>query len=296
MKNTIFTGSCVALVTPMNDDYSVNYDVLEELIEWHIAKGTDAICACGTTGEASTLDLDEHDLVIKRTVEIVNKRVPVIAGTGSNDTVYGIGTSQRAEKLGADALLIVTPYYNKASQAGLIKHYTKTAESVNLPIILYNVPGRTGTNMLPATVKELSKIPNIVAIKEASDNLSQVSQIAALCGDDIDIYSGCDDLNVPILSVGAKGAISVLADVCPDVAHNIIALWHEGKVKESAALHLEYFDLCKALFCDVNPIPAKTALNLMGFNVGPCRLPLCEMGDAALETLKAALNNHGLIK
>ena len=251
MKNTIFTGSCVALVTPFNDDYSVNYKVMEELIEWHIANGTDAICTCGTTGEASTLTLEEHDDVIRRTIEIVNHRVPVIAGTGSNDTAYGIGTSQRAEKMGADAILLVTPYYNKASQLGLIKHYTATAESVSIPVILYNVPGRTGTNLLPATIKELSKIPNIVAVKEASDNLSQVSQIAALCGDDIDIYSGCDDLIVPIMSVGGKGVISVLADVAPKVAHDIASLYLEGKTKESAALQLEYFDLCKALLCDV---------------------------------------------
>lgn len=295
MKNTIFTGSCVALVTPMNEDYSLNLDVLEQLIEWHIEKGTDAICACGTTGEASTLSTEEHDLVVKRTVEIVNGRIPVVAGTGSNDTAYAIRTSQAAQAAGADALLLVTPYYNKASQLGLVKHYTTIADSVDLPIILYNVPGRTGTNMLPATVKELSQHRNIVAVKEASDNLSQVSEISALCGDDMDIYSGCDDLIVPILSVGGKGVISVLADVAPDVAHNIVALWNEGKVKESAALQLEYFDLCKALFYDVNPIPAKTALNLMGINVGPCRLPLCEMNEAALPKLKAALANHGLI-
>lgn len=295
MKNTIFTGSCVALVTPMNDDYSVNLAMLEQLIEWHIEKGTDAICTCGTTGEASTLSTEEHDLVVKRTVEIVNGRIPVIAGTGSNDTAYAIRTSQAAQAAGADALLLVTPYYNKASQKGLIKHYTTIADSVELPIILYNVPGRTSTNLLPATVRELSNHRNIVAIKEASDNVSQVSQVAALCGENIDIYSGCDDLIVPILSVGGKGVISVLADVVPDVAHNIVALWLEGKVKESAALQLEYFDLCKALFCDVNPIPVKTALNLMGINVGPCRLPLCEINEAVLPQLEAALANHGLI-
>lgn len=295
MKNTIFTGSCVALVTPMNDDYSVNLAMLEQLIEWHIEKGTDAICACGTTGEASTLSTEEHDLVVKRTVEIVNGRIPVIAGTGSNDTAYAIRTSQAAQAAGADALLLVTPYYNKASQKGLIKHYTTIADSVELPIILYNVPGRTSTNLLPATVRELSEHRNIVAIKEASDNVSQISQVAALCGENIDIYSGSDDLIVPILSVGGKGVISVLADVVPDVAHNIAALWLEGKVKESASLQLEYLDLCKALFCDVNPIPVKTALNLMGINVGPCRLPLCEINEAVLPQLETALANHGLI-
>ncbi|MBQ4312643.1 MAG: 4-hydroxy-tetrahydrodipicolinate synthase, partial [Clostridia bacterium] len=200
-----------------------------------------------------------------------------------------------AEKLGADALLMVTPYYNKASQLGLVKHYTKMADSVSLPIILYNVPGRTATNLLPATVKELTAHPNIVAIKEASDNVSQVSQVAALCGDDIDIYSGCDDLIVPILSVGGKGVISVLSNVMPQTAHDICAKYFEGDVKGSRDLQLGVFDLCKSLFCDVNPIPVKTALNLMGFNVGPCRLPLCEMSEGPLNQLKASLSAHGLI-
>lgn len=295
MKNTVFTGSCVALVTPMNDDYSVNYTVMEQLIELQIANGTDAICVCGTTGEASTLSLEEHDDVIKRAVEIVGKRVPVIAGTGSNDTAYGIATSQRAEKLGADALLVVTPYYNKSSQAGLIKHYTMMANSVSIPIILYNVPSRTSTNMLPSTVKALSELPNIVAVKEASDNLSQVSQIAALCGDDISIYSGCDDLIVPILSVGGKGVISVLSHIIPRETHEIVASYLAGDVKKSREIQLKYFDLCKALFFDVNPIPVKAALNLMGIKVGPCRMPLCEIGEGALEQLKKALSAHGLI-
>ena len=295
MKQTIFSGSCVALVTPMNDDYSVNFKAIDELVEFHISGGTDAICVCGTTGEASTLTTTEHIAVIERVVKAVNGRIPVIAGTGSNDTAYGIRNSISAEQVGADALLLVTPYYNKASQLGLIKHYTAMADAVNIPIILYNVPGRTSTNMLPATVKELAKHPRIVAIKEASDNLSQVSQIAALCGDDIDIYSGCDDLIVPIMSVGGKGVISVLADVVPKVAHDIASLYLQGKTDESRRLQLEYFDLCKALFYDVNPIPVKAALNLMGINVGPCRLPLCEMGEEPLERLKVALKNHSLI-
>ncbi len=295
MSNTIFTGACVALVTPMNDDYTVNYAAIEQLVEAQIAAGTDAICACGTTGEASTLSAEEHDAVIKRVVEVVNKRVPVVAGTGSNDTAYGIMTSQHAEQLGADALLLVTPYYNKASQLGLIKHYTMLADSVSLPIILYNVPSRTATNLLPETVKTLSAHPNIVAIKEASDNISQVTKIASLCGDDIDIYSGCDDLIVPILSVGGKGVISVLSNVVPKVAHDICELYLTGKTEESRKLVLEYYDLCKALFVDVNPIPVKTALNLMGVNVGPCRMPLCEMSEGPLETLKASLSRHGLI-
>jgi len=295
MKQTIFTGSCVALVTPMNDDFSVNFDAIDRLVEFHIENGTDAICACGTTGEASTLSTGEHIAVIERVVKAVRGRVPVIAGTGSNDTSYGIRNSLNAEEVGADALLLVTPYYNKASQSGLIKHYTAIADKVTLPIILYNVPGRTSTNMLPATVKELSKHPRIVAIKEASDNISQVSQIAALCGDDIDIYSGCDDLIVPILSVGGKGVISVLADILPNVAHNIVSLFLEGKVAESRALQLEYFDVCKALFYDVNPIPAKAAMNLMGMDVGPCRLPLSEMEADAFERMKKVLKAHDLI-
>ena len=294
MSNTIFSGACVALVTPFNDDFSVNYNKLEELIEFQIANGTDAICACGTTGEASTLTLEEHDEVIKRTIEIVNGRVPVIAGTGSNDTVYGIATSQRAEQMGADALLLVTPYYNKTSQSGLVKHYQAMADSMDIPFIVYNVPGRTGMNITPATVKELSKIPNVVAIKEASDNVGQVSQIAATC--DIDIYSGCDDLIVPIMSVGGKGVISVLSNVIPKETHEMAAACLSGDYARARELQLGYFDLCKALFADVNPVPVKAALNLMGFNVGPCRAPLYEITPAALETLKTALDAHGLLK
>ncbi|MBE6760302.1 MAG: 4-hydroxy-tetrahydrodipicolinate synthase [Ruminococcaceae bacterium] len=294
MSNTIFTGACVALVTPFNDDYSVNYNKLEELIEFQIANGTDAICACGTTGEASTLTLEEHDEVIKRTIEIVNGRVPVVAGTGSNDTAYGIATSQRAQQMGADALLLVTPYYNKTSQSGLVKHYQAMADSMDIPFIVYNVPGRTGMNITPATVKELSKIPNVVAIKEASDNVGQVSQIAATC--DIDIYSGCDDLIVPIMSVGGKGVISVLSNVIPKETHEMAAACLSGDFARARELQLGYFDLCKALFADVNPVPVKAALNLMGFNVGPCRAPLYEITPAALETLKAALDAHGLLK
>lgn len=295
MKKPIFTGACVALVTPMNSDYSVNYKALEELVEFQINNGTDAICACGTTGEASTLSAQEHDDVIKCVVDVAAGRVPVVAGTGSNDTAYGMNTSKRAEKLGADALLMVTPYYNKTSQKGLIQHFTKMASATDLPIILYNVPGRTGLNMLPATVKELSKVENIVAIKEASDNVSQATQIAALCGDGFAIYSGCDDLIVPLMSIGAKGVISVLSNVIPRETHELCASYLCGDVAKSRALQLEYFDLCKALFYDVNPIPAKTALNLMGMNVGPCRLPLCEITDSALASLKESLKAHGLI-
>lgn len=295
MKQTIFSGACVALVTPMNDDHSINFKKLDELVEFQIENGTDAICACGTTGEASTLTTTEHIAVIERVVKDVRGRVPVIAGTGSNDTAYGIRNSISAEKVGADALLLVTPYYNKASQKGLVKHFTAIADSVNIPIILYNVPGRTSTNIQPATVKKLAEHPNIVAIKEASGDLGQVSQIAALCGDDIDIYSGEDNLIVPILSVGGKGVISVLSDVVPKVAHDIASLYLQGRVEESRQLQLEYYDLCKALFYDVNPIPVKEALNLMGMNVGPCRLPLCEMEDEPRERMIAVMKKHGLI-
>lgn len=296
MNNTIFTGACVALVTPFNDDFSVNYKKLEELVEFQIANGTDAICACGTTGEASTLTLEEHDEVIKRVVEIVNKRVPVVAGTGSNDTAYGIATSERAEKMGADALLLVTPYYNKTSQYGLVQHYKAMAENIKLPFIVYNVPGRTGMNITPATVKELSKIPNVVAIKEASDNVGQVSQIAAMCGDDIDIYSGCDDLIVPIMSVGGKGVISVLSNVLPKETHEMAQACLDGDFARGRELQMGYFDLCKALFADVNPIPVKAALNLMGFEVGPCRAPLYDITPAALEQLRSVLDAHGMLK
>lgn len=296
MANPIFTGACVALVTPMNDDYSINFERIDDIVEQQIAGGTDAICVCGTTGEASTLNAEEHDAVIKRVVDAVHKRIPVIAGTGSNDTNYGIMTSLHAQELGADALLMVTPYYNKASQLGLIKHYTKLADSVKLPIILYNVPSRTSTNLLPETIKELSKHPNIVAVKEASDNVSQITKVASLCGDDVTIYSGSDDLIVPVISIGGKGVISVLSNIVPKVAHDIAALSIEGKYDESRKLALEYYDLCKALFCDVNPIPVKTAMNLMGMDVGPCRLPLCEMSEGPLQQLKASLVRHGLIQ
>ena len=295
MAQPIFTGACVALVTPMNDDYSINYDRIADLVEAQIAGGTDAICVCGTTGEASTLDAEEHDAVIKKVVDVVNKRVPVIAGTGSNDTRYGIMTSQHAQELGADALLMVTPYYNKASQLGLVKHYTKLADSVSLPIILYNVPSRTSTNLLPETVAELSKHPNIVGIKEASDNVSQITKVLPLCGDDVTVYSGSDDLIVPVMALGGKGVISVLSNIAPRLAHDIASKYLEGDIETSRKLALEYYDLCKALFCDVNPIPVKTAMNLMGMKVGPCRLPLCEMSEGPLETLKRSLARHGLI-
>ena len=295
MKNTIFTGAGVALVTPFNDDFSVNYDCLEKLIEMQIEGGTDSIITCGTTGEGSTLSREEHIAVVKRTIEIVDHRVPVIAGTGSNDTAFAIELTKEAQQLGADASLQITPYYNKTSQKGLIAHFTAIAKACDMPMILYCVPGRTGVNILPETCKALSELPNIVAVKEASDNVSQVTAIARLCGEDLDIYSGCDDLILPIMACGGKGVISVLSNVAPKAAHDIAALYLEGKVEESRKLQLEYFDLCKALFWDVNPIPVKAAMNMMGLNVGPCRLPLVEMDDDKKAALYNVLKAHSLV-
>ena len=295
MKNTIFTGAGVAIVTPMNEDGSVNYNAFADLIDFQIENKTDAIIACGTTGESATLSGEEHLNVIKFAIEHTAGRIPVIAGTGSNDTKYAVELSKEAEELGADGLLMVTPYYNKTSQRGLVAHFGMVAENVTAPIILYSVQSRTGVNILPETALELSKYENIVAIKEASGNISQVAKIKALCGDNLDIYSGNDDQIVPLLSLGGKGVISVLSNVAPEVAHNICQYYFDGKVKESAALQLEYLDLCNDLFLDVNPIPVKEALNMMGMNVGPCRLPLYEMTDAAKEKLAATMAKHGLL-
>ena len=293
-KNTIFTGAGIAIVTPMNADGSVNYAKYRELIDWQIENGTDAIITCGTTGESSTLTHEEHTQVIKTAIEQANGRVPVIAGTGSNDTAYGIELSREAQRLGADALLLVTPYYNKTSQRGLIAHYTAIADAVALPIILYNVPSRTGVTIQPATVAELAKHPNIVALKEASGNISAAAKIAATC--DIDLYSGNDDPIVPLLSLGGKGVISVLSNVAPREAHDIVAKWMAGDTAGSRDLQLHYLELCNALFCDVNPIPVKEALNQMGWDVGPCRLPLYEMDEKGKATVAAALKKYGLVK
>lgn len=296
MKKTIFTGSAVAIITPMNADGSINFDKLAEIIEEQIDGGTDAIVTCGTTGESATMSVEEHVSVIKFTIEQVNHRVPVIAGTGSNETEFAVEMSKDAERLGADALLCVTPYYNKTSQRGLVAHYTAIADAVNLPIILYNVPSRTGVNIQPETVKTLSKHPNIAAVKEASGNISQVAKIRALCGDDIAIYSGNDDQITPIMSLGGKGVISVLANVAPKIAHDIAATALEGNYKESARLQTEYLDLINGLFMDVNPIPVKEAMNLMGKDVGECRLPLYRMTDENNARLHEILKKHGLAK
>ena len=243
MKKEIFTGSGVAIITPMNQDGSINYAELEKLIEFQIQNGTDAIITCGTTGESATMSHEEHCKVIEFTVEKVNKRVPVIAGTGSNDTAYAIKLSQEAEKLGADALLVVTPYYNKASQHGLIKHFTAIADSVSIPMILYNIPSRTGCLIKPETYVELCKHPNIVATKEATGDLSLIAKVAALCGDKLTIYSGNDDQTLPILSLGGKGIISVIANICPQLSHDICATYFEGDIEKSRKLFLENLEL-----------------------------------------------------
>ncbi len=293
---SIFTGAGVALVTPTNPDGSVRFDEMRKLIEFQIANHTDALIICGTTGEASILSDEDQVECIRFAKEVANGRVPVIAGAGSNCTQHCIALSQACEKAGADALLLVTPYYNKATQKGLILHYTAVAESVSIPIILYNVPGRTGCNIAPKTVLELSKVKNIVAIKEASGNFSQIAEIAALCGSDFDIYSGNDDQIVPMLALGAKGVISVLSNVAPKQTHDMVKKFTSGDIAGAAKLQLEAIELINALFCEVNPIPVKTALGLMGYNVGDCVLPLCTMEDKNLETLKTAMQNYGLLK
>ncbi len=289
MKKTIFTGAAVALVTPFLEDGTVNYKKLEELIEYQIANSTDAIVACGTTGEASTLTDDEHKEVIRFTVEKVAGRIPVIAGTGSNDTAYSLELSQFAKEVGADAHLQVTPYYNKTTQKGLIKHFEYVADRVDLPMILYNVPGRTGMNILPETYGELCKHPNIVAAKEANGDVAALVKTMDICGDELDIYSGDDGLIVPMMSLGAKGVISVLSNIKPKETHEICQLFMDGKIAESAKMQKAYNNLINALFIETNPIPVKTALNVLGFEVGECRLPLCEMSEANLEKLKKYL-------
>ena len=295
MKDLIFKGAAVAMVTPFKDNNEIDYEELNRLIDFNIENGTNAIVITGTTGESSTLSDEEHKKAIKHTVEYVNKRIPVIAGTGSNDTEYAVQLSQYAESVGVDGLLIVTPYYNKATQKGLIEHYTYIADRVNTPIILYNVPSRTGVNIAPATYLALSKHRNIVAAKEASGDLSTLLKTRALCGDDLAIYSGNDDQIVPILSLGGAGVISVLSNVMPKETSDICKLYFEGKVKESGELQIKLCDLINALFVEVNPIPVKTALRLMGYNVGKLRMPLSEMTEKNLETLKNALKKHDLI-
>ena len=295
MKKTVFTGAGVAIITPMQADGSINYPELGRIIEDQIKNSTDAIIICGTTGEASTMPDAEHLECIEYTVKKVSGRIPVIAGTGSNDTKHAIELSKQAEKLGVDAVLQVTPYYNKTSQAGLIRHFTSVADAISIPVMLYNVPSRTGVNISPATCKELSKHPNIVAIKEASGNISQVAEIYALCKDELAIYSGCDDQIVPVLSLGGKGVISVLSNVAPKQTHDICRLWFEGNVKESLEIQMHFLEVCKQLFCDVNPIPAKAAMNLLGYQAGSCRLPLVDLSEEHTQILKKAMQEAGLL-
>ena len=291
----IFKGAGVAIVTPMYEDGSVNYDKLAELLEEQIAGGTDAIIICGTTGESATMSEAEHSKVIKFAIDKVAKRIPVIAGTGSNCTQTAIELSKQAEADGADALLLVTPYYNKATQKGLIAHYTAIAESVSLPIIMYNVPSRTGCNIQPETAAYLAKnVKNIVAIKEASGNISQVAKVKALAGDSLDIYSGNDDQVIPLLALGGIGVISVLSNVAPKQTHDMVMEYLEGDREKALKIQLAALPLIDALFCEVNPIPVKAALNLMGKEVGPLRAPLTTMEEAHQQTLAQAMKDFGI--
>jgi 4-hydroxy-tetrahydrodipicolinate synthase len=295
MKKTIFTGAGIAIVTPMKADGSVNYDKLGQLIEQQISGGTDAIIICGTTGESPTLTRDEHAKAVKYTVDRTAGRIPVIAGTGSNDTRTALELSLEAEQAGVDGLLLVTPFYNKSTQTGLVKHYEYIADRVHTPMILYNVPSRTGIEIKPATFKELSKHPNIVADKEATGNLSAAARTLALCGDDLSVYSGNDADTVPIMSIGGKGVISVLSNIMPRQTHDICAKFFAGDVAGAAKLQLSLMSLIDALFIEVNPIPVKAAMNLMGMDVGECRMPLTTMLDSDLDVLKAEMKKHGLI-
>lgn len=292
---SIFTGSGVALITPFNSDKSIDFDTFEKLINFQIENKTDAIIVCGTTGEASTLSEKEHLDAVKFCVDIVNKRVPVIAGAGSNSTAHSLNLCKSCFDAGVDGLLIVTPYYNKTTQKGLINHYKILAESVSLPIILYNVPSRTGLNIEPKTVSELSKVKNIVGIKEASGNISQVVDIASICPEDFYIYSGNDDQVLPVLSVGGKGVISVLANIAPKDTHNMVKSFLNGQFETSNKLQLNAIELVNSLFCEVNPIPVKTALSLMGFGEVNFREPLLQMEEKDFKKLEDAMKHYKLI-
>ncbi len=295
MKKTIFEGACTAIVTPFHADGSVNFDELAKLIEFQIEGGIDAIVSCGTTGESSTLSTEEHLEVVRFTIEKVAKRVPVIANAGSNDVSFSIMMAKEFEKMGADGILLVTPYYNKTSQKGLIASYTAIANSTTLPCVLYNVPSRTGMNILPETYYELSKIPNIVATKEANGDISSVLKTIALCGDDLAVYSGNDDQTMAIMALGGKGVISVFSNVLPAVMHDLCDTMKNGDYEKARALTVKYSDLMFGLFMDVNPIPVKEALNQMGFDCGPCRLPLVDMTDANKEKITQLLKKYELI-
>jgi 4-hydroxy-tetrahydrodipicolinate synthase len=292
---SLFKGSGVAIVTPFNES-GVDFKKLEELLEWHIANNTDAIIICGTTGEASTMTEAEKKETIKFTVDIVKKRIPVIAGTGTNNTAYSIEMSKWAESIGVDGLLVITPYYNKTSQRGMIEHFKAIDAAVNTPIILYNVPARTNMNISAEVLLKLTELKNVVAVKEASGDLSQIAKIKALCGDKIDIYSGNDDQTISILSLGGIGVISVLANVMPKEVHDMCELFLSGKTKEALEIQINTLDLANTLFIEPNPIPVKTALNLMGYKVGALRLPLFEMEGSNLEKLTSVLKKHDLVK
>ena len=292
---SIFKGSAVAIVTPFHNN-KVDFQKLKELLEWHINEGTDAIVICGTTGEASTMSKEEKEKTIKFTVDAVNKRVPVIAGTGSNNTESAIEMSKYAESVGVDALLVITPYYNKTTNKGLIKHFEAINNAVETPIILYNVPSRTGVNISPNQLLELSKLKNIVAIKEASGNISQIAEMKALCGKNIDIYSGNDDQIIPVMSLGGLGVISVLANIIPNETHEMTKAFLDNNLDKALKLQLQNISLIKSLFIETNPVPVKSALNLIGKDVGDFRLPLCEMDKSNLESLKRTLKEYNLIK
>lgn len=293
---TIFEGAGVALVTPFKANGDVNYDKLEEILEEQIAGGTDAIVICGTTGEASAMSPEEHLSVIKYGCEVVKGRIPVVAGTGSNCTREAVYMSQKAEEVGADGVLLVTPYYNKATQNGLIAHFTTIAESIKIPALLYHIPGRTGVTMKPETIVSLcKKVPNIVGVKEASGNFSSIATMMNMADGCIDVYSGNDDQIVPLLSMGGKGVISVLSNVAPKQTHDICQKFFDGDVKGSLQMQLDAIPLISALFSEVNPIPVKAAMNMMGKEVGPLRLPLTEMEDAHKEVLKQAMKSYGIL-
>ncbi len=294
MKHTIFTGAAVAITTPFNLDGSINYEGLGKNIDYQIDNGTDAIVICGTTGESSTMSDAEHRECIKFAVDYTNHRIPVIAGTGSNDTRYAIELSVEAQNLGADGLLLVTPYYNKTTQAGLLDHFTIIANSVKIPIILYNIPGRTGMNITVETLEKLAHHKNIAAIKEASGNISYTAQVAAACGDLIDIYSGNDDMIVPIMSLGGKGVISVLSNILPKETHEITQLCLDNDFKKAGELQLKYLELINSLFCEVNPIPVKEAMNQLGMPAGACRMPLTKMSADNLARLMSAMQRLGM--
>ncbi len=294
MKHTIFTGAAVAITTPFNLDGSINYEGLGKNIDYQIDNGTDAIVICGTTGESSTMSDAEHRECIKFAVDYTNHRIPVIAGTGSNDTRYAIELSVEAQNLGADGLLLVTPYYNKTTQSGLLDHFTIIANSVKIPIILYNIPGRTGMNITVETLEKLAHHKNIAAIKEASGNISYTAQVAAACGDLIDIYSGNDDMIVPIMSLGGKGVISVLSNILPKETHEITQLCLNNDFKKAGELQLKYLELINSLFCEVNPIPIKEAMNQLGMPAGACRMPLTKMTADNLARLMSAMQRLGM--